>query len=62
MPDESIPTHGGKRPECPDCGHAPHWLTECRCGCAPGKDRKAERDNLVAGSKGDASRPSEGFY
>lgn len=59
-----IPTNGGRsRPMCDDCGHGGHFLNECKqCGCPPGKDRKKERDDAVAGAHGDARRPTEGFY
>jgi hypothetical protein len=62
-PSTNVPTSGGGRAECPDCGHPAHWKTECRiCGCEDGPTRKRARDNDVAGGKGDSARPAEGFY
>lgn len=58
---DAIPTQG-RRPECPDCWHPPHFRVECRCGCPSGIDRKKERDASLVANHGDAARPSEGFY
>ena len=66
MSDTSIPTHGGARPECPDCYHAPHFRTGCKqqgCGCPSGIERKRERDADVQAGKGDSARNTQpGFF